>query len=66
MFFSRHQPPLYDAAAKRIAVREVLSGSYVKVRYRQERGINQMEAVQLVRVAEDAPPFDPVPDDGHL
>jgi len=66
MFFSPHQPPLYDAAAKRIASQEVLPGSYVNVRYRQERGINWMEAVQVVRLAEDRSPFDPVLDDGHL
>lgn len=66
MFFARHQPPLYDSAANRIAPREVLPGSRVNVSYRRERGINRLEAIQLVRVAEDESPFDPVLDDGHL
>jgi hypothetical protein len=67
LFFSRHQPPLYDAAAKRIEPREVLPGSYINVRYREKNHRNWMEAVQLVRLAEDDCPFDPVvPDDGHL
>jgi hypothetical protein len=68
MFFSHSPPPLYDARAKRIPVREVLPGSYVNVRYRRERGINRMSAVQVVRFAEDEDqsPFDPVLDDGHL
>jgi hypothetical protein len=66
MFFSASQPKLYDRMAKPIPPREVLPGTYLNVRYRQERGINRMEAVQVVRSVEDAPPFDPVPDDGHL
>jgi len=66
MFFSPHKPPLYDAAAKRIASREVLPGSYVNVRYHRERDINWIDAVQVVRLAEDQSPFDPVVDDGHL
>jgi hypothetical protein len=66
MFFSRHQPPLYDKAARLIAPREVLPGSYVNVRYREERGRKWMEAVQVVKTAEDQSPFDPILDDGHL
>ena len=66
MFFSSRQPKLYDRMAKPIAPREVLPGSYVNVRYRVEGGINRMEAVQVVRLAEDQSPFDPVLDDGHL
>lgn len=67
MFFSRQQPPLYDAAAKRIASREVLPGSYVNVQYHDRLGRKWMEAVQLVRLPEEESPFDPVvPDDGHL
>ena len=66
IFFSPQQPPLYDKAAKRIAPQEVLPGSYVNVRYRRERGINWMEAVQLVHSAQEKSPFDPIPDDEHL
>ncbi len=66
MFFSQRQPVLYDAQARPMAPREVLAGSFVNVRYRVEGGVNRMEAVQVVRLAEDEFPFDPVPDDGHL
>jgi hypothetical protein len=66
MFFSRRQPALYDALAQLIAHREVPPGSYVNVRYHVERGINRMDAIQLVRLLEEEAPFDPVPDDGHL
>jgi hypothetical protein len=66
MFVSRRQPALYDALARMIAQREVPPGSYVNVRYHEERGINRMDAIQLVRLPEEEPPFDPVPDDGHL
>jgi hypothetical protein len=66
MFFSRRQPPLYDRQAERIPVREVLAGSYVNIKHKIERGINLMEAVQLVREPSQEHPFDPVPDDGHL
>jgi hypothetical protein len=65
MFFSRHRPPLYDAMARPIAPREVVPGSYVYIRYRAERGRRIMEAIQLVRLPEENPPFDPVPGDGH-
>ena len=50
MFFSDSQPPLYDRRAQPIPMREVLPGSYVKIKYLSERGINWMEAIQLVRV----------------
>jgi hypothetical protein len=63
-FFSCRRPPLYDAMAKLIPQREVPPGSYVNVRYHEERGINRLDAVQIVRLAEEKPPFDPVPDDG--
>lgn len=66
MFVSDRQPQLYDRRAKPIPPMEVLPGSYVNVQYRRERGVNRMEAVQIVREAEDQSPFDPVPDDGHL
>ena len=66
MFLSRHQPPLYDRMATLIAPREVLPGSYVNIKYREERGRKWMEAVQVVRMAEDRAPFDPILDDGHL
>jgi hypothetical protein len=66
MFFSRRQPPLYDALAKLLAQREVPPGSFVNVRYNEERGVKWMHAVQVVKVAEDEAPFDPIPDDGHL
>jgi hypothetical protein len=66
MFFSRHQPPLYDREARLIPAREVLPGSYVKIRYAIERGFNLMEAVQVVTEPPQDAPFDPVPDDCHL
>ena len=66
MFFSPHQPPLYDRMAKLIPPREVLPGSYVNVRYHEARGRRWMDAVQVVRMAEDQSPFDPILDDGHL
>jgi hypothetical protein len=66
MFFSRHQPPLYDRDAVRIAMREIVPGSQVNVRYRREGGVNVLEAVQLVREPVEKAPFEPVPDDGHL
>ena len=66
MFFSRRPPPLYDKMAMPISLREVLPGSYINVRYRVERGVNWMEAVQVVHQVEEASPFDPVLDDGHL
>jgi hypothetical protein len=65
-FLSRHQPPLYDREAIRIAMKELLPGSYVNVRVRVERNVNVMEAVQLVREPAQKAPFDRVPDDGHL
>ena len=66
MFFASQQPRLYDRLARPIAAREVLPGSYVNVRYHVDRGVNRMEAVQIVRFAEEESPFQPVPDDGHL
>ena len=66
MFFSQRQPALYDAQARPMAPREVPPGSDVNVRYRVEGSVNRMEAVQVVRFAEDQSPFDPVLDDGHL
>jgi hypothetical protein len=60
MFFSRDQPPLYDRDAVRIAMREILPDSIVKVRYRVERGINWMEAVQVVQEPAEKCPFEPM------
>jgi hypothetical protein len=57
---------LYDAMAKLLPRGEVQPGSYVNVRYHNERGVNLMDAVQVVRLAEEEAPFDPVPHDGHL
>ena len=65
-FFSRRQPPLYDAAARQMSPREVLPGSFVYVRYREHLGRKLIDAIQLVREPEEDPPFDPVLDDGHL
>src|SRR5271169_1836934 len=66
-FVSRRQPKFYDAAARPIAPREVVPGTYVNVRFREWRGRKWMEAIQLVREpSEEESPFDPVPDDGHL
>jgi hypothetical protein len=66
MFFSREQPKFYDAGANPVAPREVPPGSYVKVRYRVERGVNRMQAIQIVHQPEEEPPFDPILDDGHV
>lgn len=66
MFFATKRPQLYDRQAKPIASQEVLPGSYANIRYRTERGVNRMEAVQVVRFAEEESPFAPVADDGHL
>ncbi len=66
MFFSDRQPPIYDRHARPIPVREILPGSYVNVRFAKRRGVNWMEAVQLVREPLQESPFDPIPDDGHL
>jgi len=66
LFFSRRQPPLYDAMARSMLPREVPPGSRVNVRYREELRRKWIEAVQVVRLAEDECPFDPIPDDGHL
>ena len=65
-FFSHRQPPLYDAMARPISPREIPPGSRVNVRYRDERGRKLMEAIQILLLAEDPSPFDPVLDDGHL
>jgi hypothetical protein len=66
MFFSRRPPALYDRHAKPIPAREVLPGSYANIRYAIERGVNLMEAVQVVTEPPQDFPFDPVPDDGHM
>jgi hypothetical protein len=66
MFFSRQQPPLFDAAALRIAMREVVPGSYVNLRSHVERSVNMLDAVQLVRQPVEKAPFSPVPDDAPL
>jgi hypothetical protein len=66
MFYSRHQPPLYDRRARPVPPQEVLPGSYVNIRYAIEQGVNRMKAAQLVREPRQDFPFDPVPDDGHL
>jgi hypothetical protein len=64
---SRRQPRLYDALAQPIARREVIPGTRVNVRYERRLGRNWMEAIQVVQEPpEEEPPFDPVPDDGHL
>jgi hypothetical protein len=66
MFFSPHQPPLYDRKARPMPPREVLPGSYVNIRYLVEHGFNLMEAVQVVTEPHQDSPFDPILDDGHL
>ncbi len=66
MFFGRRQPPLFDRQAQLIPTREVPPGSYVNVKYSIERGLNMMEAVQIVTEPGQDSPFDPIPDDGHL
>jgi hypothetical protein len=65
-FLSWRKPTFYDAAARRIAPREVVPGTNVNVRYERRLGVNWMQAIQLIREPpEDESPFDPVPD-GHL
>ena len=66
MFFASERPKLYDATAKLIPAREIPPGSYVNVRYGVERGVNRMQAVQIVHQPKEKSPFDPVLDDGHL
>jgi hypothetical protein len=67
VFISRDRPRLYDAAARAIPSREVLPGTYVNVRYREQRQRKLIEAIQLVRLPpEEESPFRPVLDDGHL
>jgi hypothetical protein len=66
MFLAKRQPKLYDAMAKQITPREVLPGTCVKVRFDEAKNVNWMTAVQIVRLAEEEAPFDPVLDDGHL
>jgi hypothetical protein len=65
-FISRRQPRLYDATARQIPTREVIPGAYAYVRYSEHQKRKLMEAIQLVREPDEEPPFDPVPDDGHL
>jgi hypothetical protein len=66
MFFARQQPSLFDRQARPVPPREILPGSYVNVKYLIDRGINWIEAVQLVREPPQESPFDPILDDGHL
>jgi hypothetical protein len=66
MFFSRQRPSLYDRQARPIPVREVLPDSVVKIKYRVQKGINWMEAIQLVQEPPQESPFDPILGDGHL
>ena len=66
MFFARQAPWLFDAQAKRIAIREIPPGAQVNVRYQIEKGINWMTAIQIVCSTGEEPPFDPITDDGHL
>jgi hypothetical protein len=62
VFLARRQPDLYDRNAQSITSREILPGSVVRVRYHEGDGVRWMEAVQIVRLAEDQLPFDPVED----
>jgi hypothetical protein len=64
-FFSRRQPPFYDTKAQPIAPREVPPGSRVNVRYHEQGGQKWMDAIQILCLAHDPAPFDPV-GDGHL
>ena len=60
VFLARRQPALYDAAAQHLAVREIPPGSAVRVRYYETGGTRWMTAVQILGLAEDQSPFDPV------
>jgi hypothetical protein len=64
VFLARRQPALYDAAAQPLAVREILPGSTVRVRYHERNGVRWMDAVQIVKLAVDQVPFSPVADEG--
>ena len=66
VYLARHQPALYDRSAQRIGAREIPPGSAVRVRYKEVDGVRWMSAVQIVMLAEDQSPFDPVAelDDG--
>jgi hypothetical protein len=60
VFLARRQPAFYNRGAQPIAPREIPPGSVVRVRYYEEGGMRRMDAVQIVRLAEDQSPFDPV------
>jgi len=60
MFFSRHQPKLYDRMAIPMATREIPPGSRIRIQFFEKDGINWMEAIQVVCLAEDGAPFEPV------
>jgi hypothetical protein len=59
-FFSTRQPMIYDDQAKRIEPVEILPGSVVKVRYRIEKAVKWMEAIQVVWRAEEPCPFEAI------
>lgn len=63
VFLARRQPTLYDRNAQTVAPREIPPGSVVRVRYYEEAGTRWMDAVQIVRLATDQAPFDPVAED---
>ena len=62
VFLARRQPSLYDRSAKRVPAAEIAPGSVVRVRFEVTDGVRWMTAVQIIALAEDQPPFDPVGD----
>jgi hypothetical protein len=63
VFLARHPPSLYDRDARLILPGEIPPGSVVRVRYHERDGVRWMDAVQIVRLAADYSPFDPIADD---
>jgi hypothetical protein len=63
VFLARRQPALYDRDAQPVAPTEIPPGSVVRVRYYEEDGMRWMDAVQIITLAEDQSPFDPVAED---
>lgn len=60
MFLSRRQPPVFDAQNKRIRAAEIQHGTTVNVLYRVDGRVNWVDAIQVVRFAEEESPFMPV------
>jgi hypothetical protein len=62
IFLSRRPPALFNSVAHPIPPIEIPPGSVVRVRYEEKDGVRWMSAVQIVLLAEDQAPFEPVGD----